>query len=311
MRERIALAVALLTLALPLAPAPAQRPGGLSAATVIIVSSAASEGAREASTAFRRRLEQRGVRVSAELSLGTTDSSRVMAALRAARPDLVLAVGTRAQDLARRVAPQSALVAAMVSHPQEPGTARGTGVALDFSYEQQLLWIRRILPASQRRIGIVHSASGTETLAAVRELARAHGMVIVSRLVQQPAEIPQALSSLAGSADVLWGLRDPMVMTPETARSILLFSLRSRMPMIGLSTAWVKSGALFALDRDYADIGVQCAEQAIRLLSGDAMSSVPAERPRRLVYVVNQRTADLMSVKFSAETLRNASEVVR
>jgi hypothetical protein len=56
-----------------------------------------------------------------------------------------------------------------------------------------------------------------------------------------------ALAALTNSADVLWGIADDMVMTTETARSILLFSLRNRLPLIGLSGAWVKAGALMAL----------------------------------------------------------------
>jgi putative tryptophan/tyrosine transport system substrate-binding protein len=189
---------------------------------------------------------------------------------------------------------------------------RSTGVSLEFPLDQQLQWIRRILPGSQRRIGIVYSpAENEQTIARIREAARGLNLEIIARPVQSPSEIPQALASLAGAADVLWGVPDGIVMTPETARSILLFSLRNRLPLIGMSVAWVKSGALFALDRDYADVGSQCAEQALRLLGGESLQLVPPERPRKIVYALNQRTADLMSVRFSAETLRNAREVVR
>ncbi|MCD6581287.1 MAG: hypothetical protein J7K90_05755 [Desulfuromusa sp.] len=58
-----------------------------------------------------------------------------------------------------------------------------------------------------------------------------------------------------------------MVLNPKTAKNILLFSFRNKIPFIGLSNAWVKAGALYALERDYDDIGQQSAEQCVQVLS--------------------------------------------
>ncbi len=53
-----------------------------------------------------------------------------------------------------------------------------------------------------------------------------------------------------------------MVFNPETAKSLLLFSFRHQIPLIGHRRRGSRPGALYALDRDYSDIGVQCAEMA-------------------------------------------------
>lgn len=284
----------------------------LPAGAVIVVTSTMSESARDAVGGFRHRMDQRGIRLGADLNVTALDDAAALAAVRASRADIVLAVGSRAQDLAKRAAPGSMIVSALTSNPQEPGASRATGVSLEFPLEQQVQWIRKVLPASQRRVGIIYSpAENEQTITRIREAARSAGLEIIAKSVQSPSDIPRALASMSGTADVLWGIPDEVVMTPETARSILLFSLRNRLPLIGLSVAWVRSGALFALDRDYADVGSQCAEQALRLLNGETLQSVPPERPRKLVYALNLRTADLMSLKFSTETVRNAREVVR
>ncbi|MFO0732606.1 MAG: ABC transporter substrate binding protein [Nitrospiraceae bacterium] len=55
-------------------------------------------------------------------------------------------------------------------------------------------------------------------------------------------------------------------MTPHTAEPILLSTFRNKIPLAGLSTSWVKAGALYALDRDYLDIGSQCGEIAGKIL---------------------------------------------
>jgi putative ABC transport system substrate-binding protein len=54
------------------------------------------------------------------------------------------------------------------------------------------------------------------------------------------------------------------VYTPETARGILLYSFRKRIPLIGPNEAWVRMGALYALDWDYAEVGAACAHLALR-----------------------------------------------
>jgi len=276
---------------------------------VVVVTSATSESSREAVVGFRRSLEKRGVRIGAEVSLSGGAS---LSALRAGSVDLIFAVGAQAADAVRKEFPQVMVVTALVLDPLEATGSRGTGVGLEFPVETQLQWLHRLLPPGTRRVGVVYgAATGDRTMARAREFARAQGLELVARPIVAPAEIPEALAALTNSADVLWGIPDDMVMTAETARSILLFSLRNRLPLIGLSNAWVKAGALMALDRDYEDIGVQCADQAWRLLNGESVTTVRPETPRRVRYAVNQRTADLMKIRLPAETLRNASEVVR
>ena len=300
--------VVVLSAALTQPPVAPPQPDGI----VAVVSSSATETSREAVSSFRRRLEQRGVRVAVEVNLSSGEERANVAALQSARATVILAVGARAAEVAQREQGQAVVVSTMVLKTGDVAAGRGTGVALEFPIDQQLDWIRRILPNSARRVGIVFNpAENARTISRIREAAGARGLEIVARPVSTPADIPQALASLTGTADVLWGVPDDVVMTPETARSILLFSMRNRLPLIGLSSAWVRAGALFALDRDYADMGTQCADQVLRLLQGEPVSAVPPEHPRRIEYSVNQRTADLMNIRLSQETLRNAKEVVR
>jgi putative ABC transport system substrate-binding protein len=99
------------------------------------------------------------------------------------------------------------------------------------------------------------------------------------------------------------------VLSLQTAEAILLFSFRNRIPFTGLSNSWVKAGALYALDRDYLDIGAQCGEMAHRILSGAAPSALPPARPRKLTYAVNLRTAEHMKLEIPAALLKGAERV--
>ena len=109
---------------------------------------------------------------------------------------------------------------------------------------------------------------------------------------------------------MLWGVTDPMVFNPETAKSLLVFSFRHQIPLIGHSTPWVKAGALYALDRDYADIGVQCAEMAEKILAGRSPSTMPPVPPRKIRYTLNRKTAEQMKLDLPERVFRDAAEVV-
>ena len=110
-------------------------------------------------------------------------------------------------------------------------------------------------------------------------------------------------------ADVLWGLADQVVLNPKTVQSILLFSLRNRIPFVGLSSTWVKAGALYALDRDYGDIGAQCGELAVKVLQGAPPASLSPAGPRKVVYAINMKTARLLKLEIQDSLVQGAQAV--
>ena len=164
---------------------------------------------------------------------------------------------------------------------------------------------------AQRRIGVIyHSAEAKERVARAEQLAGGVNLSIQAYQIDGPQELPDALENLADRADVLWGVTDPTIYNPETAKSLLVFSFRHQIPLIGQSTPWVKAGALYALDRDYADIGSQCAELAEKILGGRAASSLPPVPPRRVRYALNRKTAAQMKLDLPERVFRDAAEVI-
>jgi len=60
-------------------------------------------------------------------------------------------------------------------------------------------------------------------------------------------QIPEALDSLNSSVDVLLTIPDPVIYNRNTLRGILLASYRKKLPLIGFSQSYVKSGAIAAI----------------------------------------------------------------
>jgi putative tryptophan/tyrosine transport system substrate-binding protein len=274
---------------------------------VTVLQAAASPAAQQLVDGLRRRFEQVGRR-----SVVTIVSTEGDGGVRAGSADLVIALGARAASAAARDYRGIPSIGALVTRESaQPAGGTASSVVLEFSPEVELDWIRRMLPQA-RRIGVLYSSDANARLVArARDIGRAMGLEIVARRIASPSEIPAALNAMAGDADVLWGVADDLVLTPETAKAVLLSSLRTRLPFVGLSAQWVRAGAVYALDRDYTDMGAQTADLAVRLLDGTPSRALEAVTPRKVVYSLNLRSAALMRVTIPDNLMRGASEIFR
>ena len=225
--------------------------------------------------------------------------------------DLLLTLGSSGTQSAIHQFPGVPLVAGMVLDASVLGGApNATAVVLEFSPETELRWLQRFLPG-QRTIGVLFNPSQNQArIDSAARAATALGLSLYARGVASPRDLPDALGSMNSRADVLWSVPDAVVLNPQTAKPILVFALRNRIPFVGISEAWVKAGALYALDRDYRDIGAQCGELALKILKGAPPRSLPPLTPRKVLYAVNLKTARLLKLEFKADVLQNARTLI-
>lgn len=258
---------------------------------------------QDALKGFRKQLEEMKIPVDLDLR-------RLEGKAQEGSFDLMLALGTPATKLATAWASKPVVSGlALRSSDLGPPSAM-TGVYLQFPVEVELQSIRRFLPR-HRRVGVVYSRiENQDRIDQALRVAGGMSLQLVPRPVDSPREIPQSLKSLDHEAEVLWGVADETVLTPQTAEAFLLYSMRNHIPFIGLSSPWVQAGALYALDRDYEDVGRQCGEMAARILNGESVGSVLREPPRKVRYSINLRTARRMNLAIPGELLRGAVEVI-
>jgi putative ABC transport system substrate-binding protein len=225
------------------------------------------------------------------------------------RPQAVVAVGSRALAETATAYPGAAVVAVCVLRETEiRGRPGVTGVHLEHPVKIQFEYLRHFLPKA-RTVGVLYNPrQNQQTIDSARAVAEGMGLHIEARGVETPQELPAALRSMSGKADVLWGLADTVVLRPETAREFLLFSMRNFVPFIGLSSSWVKAGALYCLEWDYEDLGRQGGEMAVQVLRGTPAGSISPAPPRKLVYSVNLKTADYMKLRLSPEIVQGAQQ---
>lgn len=268
---------------------------------------------REALKGFRRSISQHGADAVVEEFDLQHDAMKIAAALEKARHErnrLVLTLGTPATELAETEGKTLPLVACLVLNTDVLAKgSNSTGVLLQVSLKQQFDWMQRLLRPGAKIAVLYNPRENQGRVDEAERIARDAGFELVPVLVATPQMLPTALDDAVSRSDALWVIPDSLVVSPETAKTLLLASFRSHVPMIGLSSAWVKAGALFALDWDYEDVGAQCGEVAMQVLAGTRPGSLAPVNARHTTYALNLRTAREMRVGLSDSLIGSASQV--
>ena len=317
MRARVLLTAAVLAalaLAAPATAAPATAAGAPKPVRVKILLGQDGGPYEEALQGVRRALGRQEMAIEIDVVALQGDAGRAREAVRRSRAErvaLLVTLGSVATQAAVRDAPDIPIIAGLILNADDLADAKNaTGVVLEFPVETEFRFLQRLLPR-QKRIAVLFNAPENQSrVDAAGRTARSLGLTLQARRLASPRELPDALDLLARDADVLWGMADQVVLNPQTAQPILLFSLRHRIPFVGLSLTWVKAGALYALDRDYGDIGAQCGEMAARVLQGTPPSALPPVPPRKVLYALNLRTARHLNIDLPGAVVQAAETVI-
>jgi putative ABC transport system substrate-binding protein len=280
---------------------------------IVILTSSRAAPYEEALAGFQQVFRQQGVRATFDVHSLEGETPRVAQVLEDVKQGgsaLLLTLGTAATQRVRRDLTTVPIIAGLVLSADEfKGVPNMSGVTLEFPVALQLEWLRRFLPTA-KTIGVIYNPTENQhRIEAASRVALGLRLKLESQPVSDTRELPTALETLAKKIDVLWGVVDDLVLTPQTAKHILLFSFQNRIPFVGLSTAWVKAGAFYALDWDYTDLGMQCGEMALKVLQGTSITALPPVGPRKVVYALNQKTARHMKVEIAEALVHGAREI--
>lgn len=262
---------------------------------------------------FQELLARKGVNVSYDIHSLRADPGESVRAVRHIEQSgvrLVYTLGAFATEAVIDAQIEAPVVACLLLNTADlKKVPRAAGVALELPVETQFQWLRRLLPRATRVGVLFNPKENQERVDAAARAARQMGLTLSAQAIETPRDIPGALDRLADEVDVLWGLPDHVAISPETAKPLLLFSFRNRIPLVGLSTSWAKAGALYALDRDYPDLGAQCGDMAAMILGGRSPDSILPASPRKIIYAVNLKTARHMKITIPDALVRGASDV--
>ena len=263
---------------------------------------------KEAITGFKEQMSAPAKIKFTELTLAQAKSTPKQ--IESLKPDLIYALGSDAIKWASLEASRIPIVATMVLKDDVfRQSANMTGVSLGYSLKIQFQWLKKFFP-QQKAVAILFNPSeNAATIQAAKAISQQSGFNLVAIPVETPKELPYALEQLANNVEILFAIPDETVMSVNTAKEVLLASFRNKVPLIGLSDNWVKSGAFYALSWDYGDLGHQCADMAQKLLAGAPVQTIPPEHPRKITYTINAKIAEHMDMEIPDDLLKNAKKV--
>lgn len=171
--------------------------------------------------------------------------------------DLVVAVGMKAMESAVANSEVPVLGAmlhrrsyeallekmATASSRRIPGTS---AIYLNQPWERQLDFIQSALPG-RRKVGLLHSPDTHFELAGLGESFAARGMTLTAQPVRSTEFLFTTLDELLNKTEILLSIPDSSIYNASNVRNILLTSYRHKVPLIGISQAYVTAGAIGAI----------------------------------------------------------------
>ena len=276
---------------------------------ILIISNANDEPYRETVAGFKSQIAASAKPIITELTLAQIQNAAGNEIERL-KPDVIFTMGSESLKWASEKTAQIPIVATMVLKEEAfKGAVNITGVSLSYTLQTQIQWLKKFFPQQSAVAVLYNPAENAGTVKAAKDISQQAGLKLVAIPVETPKELPYALEQLATNIELLLAIPDETVMSVNTAKEVLLASFRNKVPLIGLSDNWVKSGAFYALSWDYSDLGKQSAMMVQKILNGAPVTAVPPEYPRKVTYTVNAKIAEHMNMDISDDLIKNAKKV--
>jgi putative ABC transport system substrate-binding protein len=209
------------------------------------------------------------------------------------------------------ITPGDPVYAGLVASLAHPG---GNMTGMTFEYPElsgkRLELIKEILPRAKRVLVLYdpRDPSPMQGLTVARQAAPHLGVTLVEREVKNPQDIIKALTALDRSDALLsipgglpTGHYEKMIRAAAAKRRATMFNARSASTM----------DALASYGANDAEIARQAARLVDKILNGTNAGEIPVERPIKLEFVINLKTAKQIGLTVPPNVLVRADRVIR
>jgi len=152
---------------------------------------------------------------------------------------------------------------------------RGCGVPLNIPVEAQMKMISGGFP-TLRRLGLLYDPEhNAGFLSKAEATAPLLNLTVVPLTVQSKKEIPSTLERQWNHMDALWLIPDRTVISESIVAYLVKEAFLRKLPVIGYNRFFYDAGAAMAFVFDYRELGRQCAQKILKILSGEACRDAP------------------------------------
>jgi len=262
--------------------------------TVVIVTSSVVDAFEDAIAGLRRGLGS-GVKVVLVDLAAKPEGLAAQLGNRDVR--LLVTVGNNALDAATKYA-TAPIIATMVLRKDLDAYRSGTpagAVLLDLPLTDVLSQLAAVFPGKTRAGMIRNPAATGISGATLVAQAKAAGMSLIVADCSRPEDLLRSFLSMRDRVDYVWAPPDGTLYTSATVRPLIMASLENRLPAVGFSASFVRTGAVAGVYPDYVEVGLQAGEMARKYLTG--AGGLSNEGPRKTRLAVNPRVGRLLGLR--------------
>lgn len=207
------------------------------------------------------------------------------------------------------------LLAGVIRDFGHPGT-NVTGVSsLSTELTARRLELLREISPEARRIAMPHTAPENNDLAANKsvQIAKDTALTLGMRMTFFPVRVKEDNDAAAklimrknidgmtvGGDSLVWGSIDVYIAQ----------SIKEKIPFAAFDLSQVQKGALVGFGPDYGVSGEQSAIMTNQILRGRSPAEIPVEVPRKLLLMVNRKTAAAIGMLLPDAFLKKADRII-
>ncbi|MCB4791174.1 MAG: ABC transporter substrate-binding protein [Elusimicrobia bacterium] len=280
-----------------------------SAETVIAcIVSAEFQAYNDAINGFKQSLRDSGITPKLSIyNIKDRGKESVLTDIKTAKPALVLVLGNESLEIAISELSSFPVVFCMVTNYARSNDS-ATGVLMDITPETRLKEIKKILPGT-KNIGILYTSESAASVTKITQAADKLNLTVVAKEVKNTNEFGTQLKSLIEQINCFLILPDIKLYNSQIIKFLLINTIAQKIPVIGLSRFYTKSGALLSIEPDYTSLGKQTGQLANRIIKGESPKNIDIEYPNKIVFSLNQNTAKTIGLTIQDSIIKEAVEV--
>jgi len=233
--------------------------------------------------------------------------------------DVIVTAGSSTTLAAKRATSTIPIVMIAAANPERTGLVESlarpggnvTGVsnlAIDVNAKIYEL-VKEALPQVSR-VGIFWKSDNPASAVAVKNdisVAKAFGMTPTPLDVRTAADLEPAFETVLRERVELFELH---VAVASTARSILAFAAKRRIPVAGVWPQITRGGALIGMGADFSEMVGRAAAMTVKILKGADPAVMPVEQATKVKLVINLKAAKALGLTIPQSVLVRADELI-
>jgi len=215
----------------------------------------------------------------------------------------VVAVGQDAVNISLSLPEHIPLIYGLIINPPETSRKNITGVYMATPVNEYIVFINRHFPAV-KRVGVICEPATRVFFCSDDKKANP-----VLYDAANPYEFITALGEMRGRVDALLLLPQKGLLSQTALEKAFIFSFREKVPVIGISEKYVKTGALFSLSFDPVQMEKQIIDLTAKVLARGTATGIPPSPPEKFTLFVNRKTAEATGVYIPPAVINMAEKV--